>query len=321
MSVISAKYIETGLVFTIITALFVAIPYMITLLAFDSKEKHNFPGIIEVLAFPVITSNYLFVLAFFALFVTRYEWLLRFDLFNHKTGLQQCFSLYLITLFILQVLFIFVKYAAFSMKWPFVSRWDPGISGFLSSQLRKGVGITVILISLLFTGVFDYVLYSRLGWFPEFMSRAFFYIFCIILIVGIAFLMNYLSKIYGQNGRRLLFWLVGAPLFLTLYYFALSSYEFGIYINIPISRGGKYPITVSTLDMKKSEQGLNTITGYVIEETDNYYYLVGCDVPNWFNGHPPVTGIRKDNVDSVKYTHLKSGHPRINHLEQTEPSY
>jgi hypothetical protein len=143
-----------------------------------------------------------------------------------------------------------------------------------------------------------------------------------VLIASVGGLIRQLAKIYSDEERRLRFWLVAFLALLAGYYFAISSYEFGVYINIPMSRGGKYPITKTTLHMDpespQAKAGVKEITAYVIEETDNYYYIVPIDVGNWFQDHPPVTGIRKSDVNYSYYEHLLSGEPRINHLKTTK---
>lgn len=320
MSIVSAKYIETGLVFTIITALFVAIPYVIAVMALDSRKKHGYPMALLWLVYPLITTNYLFVLAFFALFVTRYEWLLTFDLAGVQTGIKQCFSVYLVALFVLQVLFLIMKYAVFTSERPFVRMEKGDDQPILKSRFRRWFANAVMALSVILTVAFDYVLYFKLDWFPQFMSRAAFYLFCILLIAVVGGMIRRLARIYAESERRLRFWVVAGVALLAGYYFALSSYEFGIYINIPMSRGGRYPITMTTLyfapDSLQAKQGQSNLTAYVVEETEGYYYVVGTDVENWFQGHPPVTGIRKSDVAYTYYEHLKSGEPRINHLKQ-----
>lgn len=319
MSVISAQYIETGLVFVILTALLVMVPIVIALMALDSRKRHGYPSLLLCLVYPLVTTNYLFVFTFFCLFVTRYEWLLNFPIFGVTVGLAHCFAAYTLLLFILQVLFLCLKYGGKAcLKWPVVDLDKADDKPILVTVLRKWLAGTVIVVSLIGTVAFDSVLYFRLGWFPEFASRAIAYVFCIVLIACIGGVLYYLTRIYTDVAKRWQFWLIAGPLFLVLYYFALSSYEFGVYINIPMSRGGKYPVTQTTLyfavDSLQARAGQKSLTAYVVEETDDYYYVVPLEVENWFQEHPPVEGIRKTDVAYPHYDHLRSGEPRTNHL-------
>ncbi len=319
MSLVSAQYIETGLVFVLLTTLFIAVPVVILNMALDSRRRHGYPSLLLSLVFPIVTSNYLYVFTFFSLFVTRYEWLLRFRVFGRETGLIQCFAVYTAILFVLQISFMYLKYGGGKAKDAIAPDLDRAEERpVLTTPFRKWSATALILMSLVATVAFDYILFRHVGWFSEFMSRAAAYIFCIVLIVAVAFVVARLSHVYADGTKRWKFWFVAGPLFLALYYFAISSYEFGVYINIPMSRGGKYPITETTFyftpESMHTKEGCPSLKAYVIEETDDRYYVVPTNISNWFQDHPPVDGISKSEVAYPHYDHLRSGEPRINHL-------
>lgn len=319
MSLVSTQYIETGFVFVLLTAIFIVVPLIIFTMALDSRKRHGYPSLALSLVFPIVTSNYLYVFVFFCLFVTRYEWLLRFPVVGCNTGLIQCFVFYTAALFVLQVAFLCLKYGGVKSSQGKISKLDAAETRpiFVAPRSRA-MAATALCASLLVTVWFDYVLFTNVGWFPEFMSRAAAYIFCIVLIIGVIIVVRWLSQIYEDMWKRWKFWCVGGPLLLALYYFAVSSYEFGVYINIPISRGGKYPITTTTLHFTPESShamgGVESMTVYVIEETADRYYAISTDVQNWFQDHPSVDGISKSEVAFPHYDHLHSGQPRINHL-------
>ncbi len=320
MSLLSAQYIETGLVFFLLTGLFIIVPVVIFRMAHDSRLKHGYPNRFLSLVFPIVTTNYLYVFVFFALLVTRYEWLLRFRVFGQEAGLIFCFIVYTVTLFFLQVLFLFLKYSGNkSGGQPPLNLENAEERPIFVSPIRKKLANISITAALLVTLWFDFILFNYVGWFREFMSRASAYLFCILIILAVGYLTSHLSRIYANENRRLRFWFVAGPLFLALYYFAISSYEFGIYINIPMSRGGKYPVTETTLffkpDSTHAKEGKTSMKIYVIEETDDCYYVIPTTVKNWFQDHPPVKGISKSEVAYPFYEHLRTGEPRINHLK------
>ncbi|RJR30319.1 MAG: hypothetical protein C4576_33670 [Desulfobacteraceae bacterium] len=319
MSLVSAQYIETGLVFALLTALFIVVPLIILKMALDSRKRHGHPTLLTSLVFPIVTSNYLYVFTFFCLFVTRYEWLLRFRFLGVETGLIGCFGVYTGVVFVLQILFMYMKYdAKKSGKGISLDLENADQRQVMTTPVRRWLGKVIIAALLVATAMFDYVLLSQVGWFPAFLSRASAYLFCIILIVCIAFVVERLSHVYSDKPKRWQLWCVAGPFFLALYYFAISSYEFGVYINIPMSRGGRYPVTKTTLffrpDSTHAKNGQLQRTSYVIEETSDHYYVIGTDVSNWFHDHPPVDGISKAEVSYPHYDHLRSGEPRINHL-------
>lgn len=321
MSLLSAQYIETGLIFALLTALFIVVPVIILRMAMQSRHAHGYPNIPLSLVFPIVTSNYLYVFTFFCLFVTRYEWLLRFRFCGYETGLIQCFASYTAILFILQVAFIYLKYSGKNKcSEQQTENEQPNHVPVFTTHTQRAAATIIILASLAVTIIFDWILFTKVGWFPEFMSRAVAYLFCIVLIVCVVFVVARMSRVYPDRTKRWQFWFVAGPLLLALYYFAISSYEFGVYINIPMSRGGKYPITQTTLyfkpDTVHSRAGRSNLTAYVIEETEHYYYVIPTEVSNWFQEHPPVEGINKDDVAYPHYDHLKSGEPRINHLKK-----
>lgn len=320
MSLVSAQYIETGLVFVLMTGLFIVVPIVILNMALDSRRRHGYPNLLLSVVFPIVTSNYLYAFTFFCLFVTRYEWLLRFQVFGYETGLIQCFAVYTALLFVLQIAFMYLKYVPKKSGQGIVPNLDNAEDRpILTTPFRRRMANTVILASLAITAGFDYILFRHVGWFPEFMSRAVAYLFCILLIVVVAFVVARIAQVYTDRTKRWKFWCVAGPLFLMLYYFAISSYEFGVYINIPMSRGGKYPITETTLhftpDSTHAKEGKTSLKAYVIEETEDRYYVIPTDVSNWFQEHPPVDGISKSEVAYPHYDHLKSGEPRTNHLK------
>lgn len=319
MSLVSAQYIETGLVFALLTALFIVVPLIILRMALDSRKRHGYPNLILSLVFPIVTSHYLYVFTFFCLFVTRYEWLLRFRVLGVETGLIGCFIAYTALLFILQIVFMYLKYGTKKSGQALpLDLENADQRQAMATPFRRLLGNIIIIALLVFTGMFDYILFRHVGWFPAFLSRGSAYLFCIILIVCVAFIVERLTHVYTDKPKRWRFWCVAGPLFLALYYFAISSYEFGVYINIPMSRGGRYPITKTTLFFKPesmhAKKGQLQLTAYVIEETNDHYYVVPTDVSNWFHDHPPVDGISKSEVAYPHYDHLRSGEPRINHL-------
>jgi hypothetical protein len=325
MSLVSTQYIETGFVFVLLTALFIAVPLIILNMALDSHRRHGYPNLLLSLVFPLVTSNYLYVFVFFCLFVTRYEWLLRFTICGFETGLIACFVIYTVMLSLFQLAFLYLKYDAVKRAGGFVPELDSADNRpVLATRSRRLMCTSVMAASVLTTAAFDYVLLTRIGWFPMFLSRAGAYIFCIVLIIVVASITSRLTHIYTDKWKRWKFWAVACPLLFALYYFAVSSYEFGVYINIPMSRGGKYPVTVTTLHFNPgsshSAQGVTSLSVYVIEETADRYYVIPTDISNWFHGHPSVRGINKAEVAFPYYEHLKSGEPRINHLQRSSPA-
>lgn len=318
MSLVSAQYIETGLVFVLLTALFIVVPLVILRMALQSRRDHGYPSLPLSLVFPLVTSNYLYVFTFFCLFVTRYEWLLRFKVLGHETGLIPCFGWYTVVLFVLQIGFMYLKYSSKKKPENASATEATAKTPIFETRTRRILGTFFITASVVVTVAFDWILFSQVGWFPQFMSRAIVYLFCILLILCVVVVVSRISRFYHDRTKRWQFWFIAGPFLLALYYFAISSYEFGIYINIPMSRGGKYPITLTTLHFKPDSMhalsGCSNLTAYVIEETDQHYYVIPTTVSNWFNEHPSVEGINKDDVAYPHYDHLKSGEPRINHL-------
>ncbi len=323
MSLLSSQYIETGLVFFLLTALFVAVPIVIMNMALDSRTRYGYPNLLLAFVFPIVTSNFLYVFTFFCLFVTRYEWLLRFRVMGIQTGLIQCFVAYTVVLSVLQVAFMYIKYDSKKSGAGIIPDLRGANDGaILRSRPRLWTANIIILLLLVATVAFDFILFKEVRWLPMFLSRAAAYIFCTALIVVVAFVVAHLSHVYAEKSKRWKFWLVAGPLFLVLYYFAISSYEFGVYINIPMSRGGKYPITKTTLyfkpDSSHAMKGNDSLSAYVLEETTDRYYVVPTDIGNWFHDHPSVDGIDKTEVAYPHYDHLRSGEPRINHLKTKE---
>ncbi len=317
LPLLKAQYIETGLVFLILTGLIAAIPLLIFNMAIHGRIKHN-QQITPTIVIPVIvTTNFLLVFLFWAVFVTEFEWEATATFFGVTLAVKKAFPVYLISMLILLPALPIIRMADFSQKGFLLF---PKLSSEIDNTLTsKPINVVIQIlrgVSLIITLAFDCLLLKAIPWLAGFLLTGIYFVITVFFLLGAVFLVRYLTGIFEDTNKRAAVWIVGIPLLLSTYYFCATAYSYVIYNNIPVSRGGKYPTSKAVLKPAQELSKSWPIEVYVLEETDDLLYVVSTAVENWFTSHEDVWTIPRSEVVPYRIVHLSNGEPRINHIRQ-----
>lgn len=314
LPMLKAQYIETGLVFVILTGLLAGIPILIGQMAIHGRLKHG-QRITPTIVIPIFaTTNFLVVFLFWAIFVTEYEWESGAHLFGMVLLVKYVFPIYLASMLVFLPALAIIRMADFSQKgFLFFPRLKPDIDNTLKSKRVNAVIQVLRAVVVLVTLAFDTVLLAAIPWLPRFIVMVLYYLATVVFLIGGVYLVRYLSGIFGESSRRIAVWAVGVPLLLSCYYFCAIAYSYVVYNNIPVSRGGKYPTTKAVFTYPSGAcEGMPT-EAYILEESENTLYVIPTTVANWFTSHEDVIAVSRSEV-SYRLVHLSTGEPRINHL-------
>lgn len=315
LPLLKAQYIETGLVFLILTSVLIAIPAAIAWMAVHGRRKHSQKVTPTVLIPIVVTTNFLIVFLFWAIFVTESEWEARTVLFGATVSVKSVFSVYLASMLLVLPSLVVLRLADFSRRVFFIfPKLDPNRENTLQSKPMNALIQFLRVVALGITAVFDFILLMAIGWLPGFCAMGIYYLVAVILLAGATLLVVYLTGIYGEMERRATVWVIGIPLLLATYYFCAIAYSYVVYNNIPVSRGGKLPTAKAVLDKPGGLSGNLPTEMYLLEETEDTVYVLPTTVRNWFNSHDDVLVIPRSDLGPYRLVHLASGEPRNNHL-------
>ena len=315
LPLLKAQYIETGLVFIMLTGLIAAIPLLIISMAIHGRVKYD-QRITPTIVIPVIvTTNFLLVFLFWAVFVTEFEWEASASFLGMTLSVKNLFPAYLLLMLVILPLLPIIRMADFSRKaFLCFPKLSSNIDNILTSKPINVIVQILRGIALVITAGFDYFLLIAIPWLPGFLLMGLYFVVTVLFLIGAVFLVRYLTGIFGETKLRMAVWVVGIPLLLSSYYFCATAYSYVIYNNIPVSRGGKYPTSKAILNHKDGAEEAWPNEVYILEETDDSLYLVSTKVENWFTSHEDVLVIPRSEVVPYRLVHLSGGEPRMNHI-------
>jgi hypothetical protein len=312
LPLLKAQYIETGLVFIILTSVLVAIPAAIAWMAVHGRKKHGQRITPTVLIPMIVTTNFLLVVLFWAIFVTESEWEARTALFGVTISVKAAFPMYLGSMLLVLPSLVVLRLADFSQRvFLIFPKLDPNRENTLQSKPLNFFIQVLRLAALVITALFDLVLLRAIGWLPGFCAMGLYYFITVLFLAGATLLVVYLTGIYGEAGHRATVWVIGIPLLLATYYFCAIAYSYVVYNNIPVSRGGKLPTAKAVTETPSASIPREM---YLLEETEDTMYVLPTTVRNWFNSHDDVFAIPRSEIGPYRLVHLATGEPRNNHL-------
>ena len=318
LPLLKAQYLETGLVFFIITCTLIIVPiYSFHMIRRMRETRGLGRDKLGASGNAFYMSNFLFILIFCALFVTYYEWHLEFiRVLGKKISFENFFYFFLpIGLFLSlivpvleRLLLIFKKKISCGKR-----RTFDKLGAIISEILRFSVCFVFIFI--------DIKIYNKFSWIRDMFPRGFLFLIAIPGLSIIVYWVREFSKTRVINK----FLLVLGLFIITFYYFAITSYALCIYKFIPMSRGGKLPIR--TTEITISERALpseinctpcgfagviKTEPLYLIEENIDYCFILKRSMRPWILVPEKVFAIKKSEIISQEHVYIKSGEPRIN---------
>ena len=216
ISLIKAQFIETGLMFTIITALISVQPYYSFLFFHRIMEGKKYSIVKKYLIISfmtLVTVNFLWVLNF-SIFFTHYDWSTEINIFKFTLGykMRTIFTFYSIAFFVFVWLFRKVESLNIGRKW------------------KESVTIPLRLIILLITVLFDIVLYQNIQWIGTVWNVVRFYIYALGGFTAITIWTRARFIKEEKDKNKYSFLMYAACFLIPLFYVMLTTYSNSIYI-------------------------------------------------------------------------------------------
>ena len=234
---INSQYLEIGLMFLVLSSGILVFPYIY--LAFIQRDKERLPFSPEVIRggfFPAV--NYWVVMLFIVIFAGPRDRLAWTDIpfFGHLR-LASLMNLYLIST-VIGILWIGLFRA--KLRW----RYRMTDSGYMPSYRNWHIGLSVgrgvIHASLVsFAIIFDYLVIFRSGFVSDLIFGMRFYL---ITLIFVGFSLYYIKHLAMRVWSRSNEWKglgMGLLFSVVILYILIVTYAFGVYPEIPDTRGGQ----------------------------------------------------------------------------------
>jgi len=324
LPLLNAEYIHTGLVFLGLTTFIIVLPAVIWRAVVKAHKRSKTPVMITAVITPFVAATFLYLVLFYALFITHSDWAYTVRIFNHNVSLQSLSLVYFISVGLLLCLIPAIR--------QFNTRRNASDSRYFSDSIDNASTSTACRVAVMFlqalevavTVVFLFMLWRKLPWVAPFIGRLVFYVLSLLVVFVSAKVIVGWTNVYQWKGLGNLFLLIGLPFFVAAYLILISTYAFGVYNNLPVNRGGRHPVTSATLVVEHDyvlppEYIASTETQYVIsrrvyilEESESYLYIAQYKDPaEWFGDAPTVRAIRKDAVLRMDLQSIMDGKPRM----------
>ncbi len=230
------QFIETGLVFLVIVAVMVVLPFGTVWLIKNREQNKSARPIFWSWIIASLSLNYCVIVVFFSLFITKYEWNGAIQLpsiFHIALPVRIAFSCYF---FFVIVVLVLVSVGG---------RLDKG-------PRRRAAGFFLLSFCAVASFWFDVELISSVRWLPAATHTAMYFIASVYVWALVLKLVA--NRLLELEKRRkptysLVYLATTSTTCVVLFYFLISSYAFGIYPFMPSSRGGKLPLSAVVFDM------------------------------------------------------------------------
>ena len=324
LPLVNAEYIHAGLVFVCLTTFIVAVPVLLWWIVIEGRRRSNSRINSTVWVTPFVATNYLYLVVFFALFITRPDWEYRITVQSTTFPLSVAVLAYFIVTAGLLVLSPAIRHFNFSTDLNNSRLFTNGIDRTKRSRIFRVMVAGIRLIAVLMTVLFDCLLWTKLPWFAPFMRRmVLFALSLVIIVLAIQIVLKW-AEAYRLSGSRNVFAYMSAPFFVAFYLVLISTYTYGVYKTLPINRGGRYPLATVTLTMSpnaflssnliesSNERAIVSTPVYIMEDSKDFLYLLPDRKPmDWFGETPPFVGVRKENVLRIDFSPTRDGRPRM----------
>jgi len=314
---VKLQYIEVGITFTVLLLLVTLMPVSLFHAHFRIRKKSNLPNKkIGAAGYLANTYNLLFLVLFLALFITQNEWnsVLNFPLGKYEINLNIAFSIYCaISIFVLIIL-------------PLVER----------EIVKKNVLVKplfwIFVEPIRYSGVLagiliDLSLFNTFTWFQVLTIKGLTFVLSAILLFGIAsVIIFYMRKLGDKRSLHVLF-AVGSTGLLLLLYICINAYVYSVVRHIPMNRGGKLPLSIAHLitkqevfktipihDINQTNKIISIGPVYVIDETNDYFYVAKEESGEWYKKWVTTFAIKKSEILYIRNERVTNGGPRSNQL-------
>lgn len=185
LPLLKAQYIETGLVFLILTSVLVAIPAAIAWMAVHGRQRHGQRITPTVLIPIVVTTNFLLTVLFWAIFVTESEWEAQTAFFGATVSVKTAFPVYLVSMLLILPSLVILRLADFTHRVFFIfPKLDPNRENSLQSKPMNALIQILRVVALSITALFDLILLRAIQWLPGFCTMGIYYFVTVLFLAG-----------------------------------------------------------------------------------------------------------------------------------------
>jgi len=301
IEIIKFQYIEVGFTFIVLILLVTLVPIGCYFAHFRIRKKSGLPHYwIGAIGYMINTYNLFTIIAFSAIFITWKEWSLMIDMFDLGFAIKYY-----------KVFFAYLGYAmVILIGLPLIERKVveksnnvTNIYMFIIEPLR----VFGVIIALLF----DIFLIYTFPWIGDLLVTGLTFLGASISLVFIIFVIIYYMKKLGDGRNLHVLGAISSTGILVLLFFCINAYVFSVVRYIPMNRGGRLPITESYLVSNDSIYGKiklesfikDEVTGfgpvYIIEETQDFIFIVSPDSLSWFNDWASTCAIKKNTIKYI----------------------
>lgn len=305
------EYVKTGFTFAL-TLGFVYLPIGAFALTYKVRRSSGLPHLhAGAIGNSLNTTFFLAFPLFLAFFITRYEWEMGlpvsvFGLTKFKSAALTAVALAAVgTIIVPSFERIIDKRTPARLRMP--------LFRFLVEPIRFGLLLASLYLMLRSL--------AQVQWMSALAANGIYYFLVVVVFVtGLSAATLWVRLIHKINGSWLVFSLIGFGV-AVLYYLAITSYVFGVYIFIPANRGGRLPLTRAyievtghdTLFAEERVVGGVKVRGpvYIIEDHEDALFVASERMDRWLYEFVPVHSIRKEGVPYVYVERIEDGFPRV----------
>jgi len=312
------EYIKIGFTFTLITLGLVFLPFGSFYLTYKVRRTSQLPHFHQGAIGNALNTTFALAFPLFlAFFATNYEWQLTLPV--PLLGMKKFMAVALTSQFLLMTGMILVPSLERLVAARVSAPWRSRLFYFVIEPIRYGIFIVSLFLIIR--------LLLQIPWTVPLLLRGFpYYLTSLVLASGPPLVALWMRQIKKVQEAWLVYPLISFPV-ACLYFLAVTSYVFGVYAFIPINRGGRLPLTQAFFKFKSNDTILaNELTirsmklhgpVYIIEETDDSYYVASEKMEGWLYEFAPIHVIRKENVPYIYLQRIDNGFPRISTFHPT----
>lgn len=310
---INAEYIETGLVFIILSMTIIFTPLLLWYIITKTKEHFRFPktgskrSLISLL-------NFTMVLLFFALFVTSDQWA-KTAIPNKSIpiSLRVFFHVYIIVVFF-GILFV-----------GGLQRFKKSLTKQSMWNIKEYKNMIIICLDLLIeivrwmlmvmTIAFDFLLVYQMRWIGNLLFDMRYYFMMLFLTTYMLYrAKRQINKLKDNEKLRNRLLALTGVFSVIMIHLIIIAYSSGVYPFIPANRGGRLPVSNAIFTLQNNSWKIYSdlldnsqwTTGFtiplrVIEQTDVGYFVIKPD-ENVFMAN--VVMLKKEQVTGVVYKQI-----------------
>jgi hypothetical protein len=305
------EYIKTGFTF-VLTLGFVYLPIGAFALTYNVRRSSGLPHLhAGAVGNSLNTTFFLAFPLFLAFFITRYEW--EMSLPAPVFGLAKFKSAALAAVALSTIGTVIVPSFERVVDKRMPEHWRMPLFRFLIEPIRYGLllaSLYLILRSL-----------AQIQWMGALVANGLYYFLVVVVFVtGLSAATLWVRLIRKIKGSWLVYSLIGFGV-AVLYYLAITSYVFGVYIFIPANRGGRLPLTRAYLEVTGHDTlfaeervvGGVKVRGpvYIIEDHSDSLFVAAEKMDRWLYEFVPIHSIRKESIPYVYVERIEDGFPRV----------